>query len=116
MVAERIYLSETVDSDGQRIFENVWFFFEDVWCEAHNFQIEDKFDVVRIERVHYAMIERHEYETGIATTRSRLALTIKFNDGNYGILKASGQNCNALASILQELILPRGLTGSISSA
>jgi len=109
-VAERIFVSETVDSEGQRIFESLWFFFAEAWCEAHNFQVEDKFDVVRIERISYAITERHEYKTGKATTKSRLSLNFKLSNTNLGQLKASGENCNALSLILQELIMPRVVT------
>lgn len=110
-VAERIYVSETIDGEGQRILENLWFFFPEVWCEAHNFQVEDNFDVTRVGYVTSAVLERNEYKTGMATTRSRLALRFKFGGGETGTLKASGENCNALADIMQEQILPRLLTG-----
>ena len=108
----RVYVSETVDDEGQRILENLWFFFEDIWCEAHNFQVEDKFDITRMDEISYIVSERHEYKTGVATTRSRLAVNFKIGSTNMGMLKASGENCNTLSSITTELLLPR-VTGVV---
>ncbi|MDP1711095.1 MAG: hypothetical protein Q8K86_01385 [Candidatus Nanopelagicaceae bacterium] len=103
---EQIFVSETVNEDGQRILENLSFFFGNVWCEAHNFQTEDNFDLARIGQVSRFVLKRDEYTTGEATTRSRLSVNVFFEGDIAGVLKASSENCDTLWLIVQRYFLP----------
>jgi hypothetical protein len=104
---ERVFISETVGADGQRVYENLWFFYENVWAEAHNFLLDDNFDVTALTAVGLAVVERKDFTPGKATTKSRLQVRCSFQGEISGTFKASGENCDRLQAILVEAVVPR---------
>jgi hypothetical protein len=108
---EDIFISETVQQDGQRIYENLWLIFGNIWCEAHNFLLEDSLDFTNITEVNHLIIKKENYIPGGATTRSRLTLGFKMSESVTGNMKSSGENCDVLYRIIQTRIIPLMLTG-----
>lgn len=107
MAPSHIFISEIVDSEGNRILENLSFFHKSFWCEAHNFQFQDNFDVAQVIDINHFVLERNEYEPGSPTSKSRLSVTFRFaSNANQGILKASGANCDALWKVVQQFLMP----------
>ncbi len=106
---ERAFISETVGADGQRIYENLWFIYPNVWAEAHNFLLDDNFDVTALTAFGLAVVERKDYTPGKATTKSRLQVRCSFQGQISANFKASGENCDRLQAILVEAVVPRVL-------
>jgi len=103
---EHVFVSEYRDDGGNRYYENLWLFTERYVSEAQSFIGSDVFDVVPV-RLGLARIEvSHEhFDFDTPSEQSRLAVGISFStSGSAGItgqLKASGENCAMLSTILR---------------
>jgi len=103
---ESIFVSEYVDKNSERVYENLWFFYPDLICEAKSFKSKDDFDVVPLNKFVYLRILKTEFDGKEATENSRMSVEFYTLSGRLeGQLKASKQNCNELMKILTGKIL-----------
>lgn len=107
-----IFVSEYVNEEGQREYENLWILSPNYVGEAHNFLDKDDFDLTRIARnVNILRVRKEEYDFTAATHKSRLRLEFLFRiQGQLGAvkgaMKASGRNCDYLKAIVLKYIVP----------
>ncbi|HUU28933.1 MAG TPA: hypothetical protein VM123_14070 [archaeon] len=104
---EKIFISEYIQKDGMRVYENLWFFSKSYIMEAKDFINTDDFDLVYIKnRMLGWTLQKKEYDFENSNEKSRFALTIKFIGDVWAKLKASKENCNSLRDILFRYFLP----------
>lgn len=105
----RIFVTDYVEKDGERIFGNLWFFSEHYAMEAKNFISTDDFDMVRMEGFGYWQIKKKDYDFEKATEKSNLF--IKCNLVGFDVstcdLKASKENWDYLKQLFLDIILPK---------
>lgn len=104
---KEIFVTEYVDKENKRQFENVWIFTDKLCCEAKRFLKEDDFDATTLKnQVKYWSLKKEKYNFQQGTSDSRLTVYFNLVSGIRGELKASGENCDYLKRIFVEYILP----------
>jgi hypothetical protein len=103
-----IFVTDYIDSEGKREYENLCFFSDGYTMEAKGFAMgKDDFDITPIkDRVKYYEIQKQDYDFKEATEKSRLTLHFSLNTGVHGEFKASKENCDALRDIIFEYVKP----------
>ncbi len=102
-----IYVSEYIDEEGKRQYENLWFFTSTTFMEAKQFLTEDNFDAAPyVKKFKHWTIEKKNYDFGDSTDISRMKLRVAFATGLGAELKASGKNCYYLKEIFLKYIKP----------
>ena len=103
-----IFVTDYIDSEGKRDYENLWFFSDRYVMEAKGFATEkDDFEIAPIkDRVVYCRIKKQDYDFKEATEKSRLHLVIKLDIIVEGDLKAAKENCDALRDIILKHVKP----------
>jgi len=97
-----IFVSEYLKDDGERVYENLWFFSKYLSAEAKNFiSNRDDFDMITQNRnVLYYEIYKEEYDFKNYSDKSLFKLEAKYGFYNrMGELKASKENCDYLKNI-----------------
>jgi hypothetical protein len=106
MAVEFVHVTDRVDEEGNRLFENAWFFGGNYAMEAHDFVSKDDFDAAVVEAVAIWRVSVENYDFEKATAESRMFLT--YNTGfTSGDLTATGGNCDSLRDVLQRFVIPR---------
>lgn len=106
-----IFVSDYIDNEGARTFENLWFFNDQHCFEAKSFCTTEDYDVLMIFRnVAYLVIKQTDYDfiNAKANDKSRINFAYySLNNSNLrGEMKASNQNCNQLRTIIQKFFIP----------
>ena len=102
---EDIFVSEYVDDDGKRIFENLWFFTSYAVMEAKNFLFEDNFDAMCHSNIIVLWrIKNTNIEGNVFNSESRIYLTFSVPEDFHADYKASGNNCKHLMHIFHKYI------------
>ena len=97
---EEIFVSEYIESDGNRIFENLWFINESSIMEMHNFLNEEDFDFEGLRNIQYWSIQKSNYDNlENPSSDSRMVLTFITGSQRTGRMKASKENCGKLFEI-----------------
>jgi hypothetical protein len=102
-----IFVSEYVQADGQRVFENLWFFSPHYAMEAHQFVTNDDLDVAPMSAVRYVRVQKTEYDFVEAKATSRLVLNSNFAAGVSATMKASSENCNHLRDVIRKYFVAK---------
>ena len=100
-----IFVTDYVKQDGEREYQNLWFFSENNAMEAKNFIKQDDFDITPIKKnLNYLNIQKQDYDFKKSSEKSRLSLKSVFEGGGIsgitGDLKASKENCDYLRTII----------------
>jgi hypothetical protein len=101
-----IFLSESINSEGQRVPENLWFFSNTWLMEAHNFATAINFDFTPRANIDYVIFEAQDYDFKAAHAKSRLTVQLRLGQ-IIGIIKASMQNCDVLRDLAAKYLLTR---------
>lgn len=102
-----IFVSEYVDKEGMRQYDNIWLFTSEVVLEAKAFLKKDDYDATPLRGcLKYWNITKEEFEIGSASKKSRMTLMIGMTGSVRGEMKASAENCDHLWSIFTKAILP----------
>ena len=103
-----IFVTDYIDSEGKREYENLCFFSDKYTMEAKGFAMgKDDFDIAPIKgRVKYYEIQKQDYDFKEATEKSRLTLHFSLDTGVHGEFKASKENCDALRDIILKHVKP----------
>lgn len=103
-----IFVTEYIDSDGKREYENLWFFSDRYIMDAKGFAAgSDDFVIAPItDRVAHYRIKKLNYDFKEATEKSRLHLMFRSNTAATANLKASKENCDALRDIILKYMMP----------
>lgn len=103
-----IFVTEYIDSDGKREYENLWFFSGRYVMEAKEFTTgRDEFVIAPIkDRVAHFRIKKLNYDFKAATDKSRLRLIFRLDNKVIANLKASKENCDALRDIILKHVMP----------
>ena len=103
---ENIFVSEYVDDEGKRHYDNMWLFTKDLACEAKAFLTRDEFDVASFgNKVEHWIVKKESYDLCEASSRSRMTLQFTMSTQIGGTLRASGENCDFLREVLKEHII-----------
>jgi len=104
-----LFVSEYVNPEGDRVYENLWFFSTDFCYEAHFFMTEDNFDgdIIKDSIMSFT-IKKNNFNTeaNISNDNSRMNLIFRFSVDRGGDLKASKENCKQLSMIFKKYIQP----------
>ena len=104
-----IFVSEFINSDGSRVYENLWVFNNQFCGEATSFITSDDYDVLSFRNsVTYFRLTKKDYDiiSNQTNDNSRLTLEVGLPDNRAGSLKASKENCKQLSFIFKKYILP----------
>ncbi len=94
---ERIFISEYINADDQRVYENLWLFSDGRVMEAKNFIVEDDFDSLPTANFVYWNIKKENYDFKKANNESRMYLDYSGSDlMSLSEFKASKGNCDYL--------------------
>jgi hypothetical protein len=109
-----IHISEYINEEGTRQYENMWLFTSEFCLKAKNFLTEERFDATPInKRVMYWEITKKDYLFGEANRFSRMTLEFSMTpSGLSGSIKASRENCDNLLNIFKKYIMANTLPGS----
>ena len=92
-----VFVTDYLNKDGTRVYENLWFFSETYCMEAKQFITKDDFDITPIKvRMRYVRIQKEDYDFKKATEKSKVNLYFGLETGVTGDLKASNENCDYL--------------------
>jgi len=106
---EHLFVSDVVDpSSGDRVYESLWGFRGSYWMEARDLMKQIDIDISSYARsILYLGVQYENLDlSGTANPESRLSLEIETAKVRYSSLTATGQNCDELLRILNELLLP----------
>ncbi len=104
----RAFLSEASDEDGSRQYRSLWIFTPSAVMEAE-LRDEDtaEMDAVRLPGNLTRLVVRvRAFDFQPATAESRLSVDLWFSDEILGQLEASGANCDRLATLLRDYVVP----------
>ena len=103
-----IFVTDYIDSEGRREYENLWFFSDRYVMEAKGFAAgKDDFDITPInDRVIHCTIQKQDYDFKEVTDKSRLHLLFGLDTGAIADFKASKENCDALKNIISKYMKP----------
>lgn len=102
-----IFVTEYVDKEGTRHYQNLWFFSEGYTMEAKLFATDDDFDITPMQgKIFYLRVRKQHYAIKKATEKSRLNCSVELVRGVSAQLKASKENCDHLWNILTRYLLP----------
>lgn len=98
---EDIFVSEYIQEDGTRVYENFWCFSKQYAMEAKDFVNRDNFDSAPVgANVAHWEITKQDYDFKKAEEKSRMALDVQFAGSVVrGLLKASKENCDQLRNV-----------------
>ncbi len=107
-----IFVSEYLNKDGSRFYENLWFFNKEFCFEAKFFLTTDDLDSDKIFRsVTNYTIKKNDFDMvkNITSDKSRMMLDFGFIYQRHGEMKASKENCKKLLEIFLTYIQPNYL-------
>lgn len=102
-----IFVSEYINKDGSRVFENLWFFNSNFCYEAKQFNSQDDFDTDIIkDGITWFIIKKNDFDiiANTTTENSRMILEFGLLSGRQGDMKASKENCKQLSLIFKKFI------------
>jgi len=103
-----VVVNETVDRDGNRIYEDLRFFSKDVRVAILNFISETKITYGVSGSLKGVTFEAKDFDFRHATERSRLSvLGVYPSNESFGIFRGSGGNCDHIMNICRNYIFPR---------
>jgi hypothetical protein len=103
-----MFVSEYLQENGERIFENLWFFSPHYLVEAHQFIGTDDVDITPHGVLCWLRVTKIDYDFVKATTASRLFVNMSAatRGGLAANLKASRENCDHLRRIVKTRLIP----------
>lgn len=104
-----IFVSEYINSDGTRTYENLWFFNENYCYEAKQFLTMDDFDTDLISNsIDSFTVRKTDFDikNNVTTESSRMNLDFLLKVDRTGQMKASKDNCKKMSEILLKYIKP----------
>jgi hypothetical protein len=104
---EDIFITDYIQSDQSRQYENILFFTSKYILEAKLFINQDDFDITPTKkRIVYIDIKKKDYDFKKAMDQSRLNVQILFGGQIECQMKASRENCDYLRDITLTHIIP----------
>lgn len=102
-----IFITEYINEDQSREYENLWFFSENYIMEAKKFISQDNFDMTVFSNIIRWEMQKKDYNFNKAVIQSRI--NAKFEDSNSipSYFKASGENCDYFKEMFMKYILPK---------
>jgi len=105
-----IFVSEYIDKEGARQYENLWIFTSNMVGEAKRFITEEDFDATPIKnRIVYWRLKKIAFDGKKATNDSRMTINISMDTDVRGELKASKENCMKLQGIFDKYLVPNAI-------
>lgn len=104
-----IFVSEFLNKDGSRVFENLWFFNKNYCFEAKQFMTTDDFDADLIKNtIDSFTIKKTDFDiiSNVTNDNSRMFLEFSLKFPITGEMKASKENCKQLSMIFKKYIQP----------
>ena len=108
-----VFVTEYIDGEGRREYENLWFFTATYAMEAKQFLTKDDFDFAPIKnRVLRWKIAKRDYDFKEATVKSRMHLYVALGNGIKCGFKASQENCDSLRDVFLNYFKPNVVIAS----
>ena len=104
---DNIFVSDFINKDGSRVYENLWFFNSSFCYEAKQFNTQDDFDTDIIkDAITWFTVKKNDFDIigNTTTENSRMFLEFGLLSGRQGDMKASKENCKQLSLILKKYI------------
>jgi hypothetical protein len=103
-----VLVSEYINKEGGRVYENLWFFNSDFCYEAKQFNMQEDFDSCMIKNnIDYYSIKKTDFDiiSDTTTNNSRMNLEFRFKNSAFGgDMKSSKENCKQLSYIFKKYI------------
>jgi len=102
-----IFVTDYVDNDGRRNYEDLFLFTAEGIVEALQFLTKDVLALnYTTNRPIYLKIDKQNYDFKQATLESRMSFTVYFTSEVRCHFKASQENCDHLQAILLKYFIP----------
>jgi len=102
-----VFVTDYLNEDGTRQYENLWFFSEKCIMEAKQFITKDDFDIMQIKKItSYMEIQKENYDFNKATEKSKISLFFGLKIAIQCQIKASKENCDYLKEIILKYFIP----------
>ena len=105
----RIFVTEYISEEGEKIYENLSLFSDNYCMEARDFINNDDFEMGLLEEMTYWNIKKNDYDFKTATEASRLYIELVLSGDIYYKFKASKNNCDYLKKLFIDFFLPKFL-------
>lgn len=102
---EQIFVTDYIKKDNTRAYESIWFFSKGYCMEAKDFETDYSIDIIPI-KIYRFEIALKDYDFKKATPKSRLQLSIQFDEQLSGDLKGAKENCDVLRDIILKYLKP----------
>lgn len=110
-----VFISEFINKDGSRVYENLWFFNQNFCYEAKLFNAQEDYDCDVIKNAIFSYtIKKIDFDIVANTTNDNSRMFLEFGlkmSTRGGDMKASKENCKQLSKIFKKYILPNHGTG-----
>lgn len=104
-----IFVSEYINPDGSRTYENLWFFNDNYCFEVKQFILSEDYDLDFYKDTIFSInIVKRDFDiiNGVYNDNSRMTLTFYLNTVRAGVIKSSKSNCKKLSEITMNFIKP----------
>jgi hypothetical protein len=93
-------------AEGNRVFENLWFFTDGCLLEAKTFVSTDNIDIAPIKNgLSHIQVIKQDYDFKEAEEKSRLFVKCRIESVAQTDMKASGRNCDKLRDLTLKYLL-----------
>lgn len=99
-----VFVSETIDQEGNRNYLSLWFINERQFMEIKNFLSHDDYDMDNIEIKNWNLEKSNLDDLEKANDKSRIHLKAYISDVRLVDFKSSGNNCIHLLNIFKKYI------------
>jgi hypothetical protein len=104
---EWMFINDSIDKDGARLFESLLFFSANYGMEAKDFVSKENFHMVRIESpIVLFSVQTQDYDFKQATEKSRLYFRASLTASTSATLKAAKENCDCLWELVVNYFAP----------
>lgn len=102
-----IFVSEYINPEGQRVYENLWLFSEKYVMESKSFLNSEDYDIAILEgNIKYWNLKKQDYSFEHGDNTSRMFLDVTLKTQIVALLKASKENCDHLSMIFKKYVMP----------
>lgn len=103
---ESIFVTDYIDEQNIRHFQNLWLFKGKYFMEAKQFLTIDEFDIATFsDRLKHIQILKSDYDFQTSNQKSRLTIRVSNDLMLSGELKASQENCDYLRDIYKKYFI-----------
>lgn len=100
------FVCETVDDAGVRTWGSLWLFNKTYVMEIRDFVTQQDYDIAVNDAIIHLRCQTKDFDWSEASLDSRAYVHFSIATGISGELRASGKNCERLAAVVKNYLMP----------